>query len=176
MKAMIPFCCPRHFARSRSMVPKNSPRTNLAHLVCSISGDTSHRCPQHAFSHSRAPRQYNHWDAKFHCISTLTIEARQRCIFHLVPAKMRETIMIDWHGSIGRHGPSGAFPGHLHEDLADSGILNRNHHTPTPQRRHSPSCGIIVRYRPVLWSGSMPCCVVRTRQDACYSPSHNHRG
>ncbi|KFZ23081.1 hypothetical protein V502_02443 [Pseudogymnoascus sp. VKM F-4520 (FW-2644)] len=38
---------------------------------------------------------------------------------------MRETSMIDWHGSIGRHGPSGACPSHLHEDLADGGILNR---------------------------------------------------
>lgn len=107
------------------MVPKNSPRTNLAHLVCSISGDTRHRCPQYAFTHSRAPRQYNHWKAKFHCIPTLPIEARQRCIFHLVPAKVRETSMIDWHGSIGQHGPSGACPSHLHEDLADGSILNR---------------------------------------------------
>jgi hypothetical protein len=86
---------------------------------------------------------------------------------------------IDWRRSIGRHGPSGVFPSDLQEDLADGGIVSlpeSYHATTTAQRRHAPSCGIIVRYQSRLWTGSMRCGVVRTRQYACYIPSHHELG
>jgi hypothetical protein len=97
------------------------------------------------------------------------------CHVSSLPVNVRDTMKIDWRRSIGRHGPGGVFPSDLQEDLADGGIVSlpESYHAATAQRRHAPSCGIIVRYQSKLWTGSMRCGVVRTRQYACYIPSHH---
>lgn len=137
----------------------------------------SHRCPQCAFAQSRSPQQYNYWDSKFHCIPTLSIEARQTCIFQTWSQRENarkhhdRLAQFDW-----AQGPSGGFPGYLHEDLADRGISSRKLLRPDaattarPLMRHY--CTILTHT--VVWIYAVLCGTNKAR--CVLYPSHHHRG